>query len=243
MARGVEEFLEERAQCSETTGYDAHAQLDGRPDADVCGVPEEVGGNGEAVDVLEADEGADGSEGAEGEDESADGLGAPVHLRVPEDCDGEDGVDPVCRCGHDALFICDAKNRAVGYALSLESIHKEVPRTAAHEGDEKDVEYVDEGVEAHDTVYEVLLPLFDADAQEEDAERELEEDGRHQVEGFVHNDPVYGRFHLVQVLRVRAAPIPDHNHETASDVDYKGELDSVKCESVIPAKGGVQERG
>jgi hypothetical protein len=42
---------------------------------------------------------------------------------------------------------------------------------------------------------------------------------------------------------VGAAAILDHDHETGGDVDYKGTLDSVRCGSVIPAKGGVQERG
>ncbi len=40
----------------------------------------------------------------------------------------------------------------------------EVSWAATHEGDEEDMVDVDDGVEGHETVYEVPLPFLDANA-------------------------------------------------------------------------------
>ena len=66
----------------------------------------------------------------------------------------------------------------------------EVSWAATHEGDEEDMVDVDDGVEGHETVYEVPLPFLDANAQEEHAEREFKEDGRSKVKDFFYNDPL-----------------------------------------------------
>jgi len=64
--------LEEGTQSRQTSCDDTCAAFDCGPDCDVRGVPEEVVDLSEAVDVLEADHGADACACGEAEDE-ADG--------------------------------------------------------------------------------------------------------------------------------------------------------------------------
>lgn len=114
---------------------------------------------------------------------------------------------------------------------------------ATHECDEEDMVDVDDSVEAHDAVDEIRLPFLNANAQEEHAERELEEYGRCKVEDFLYNDPlefislvnaellsaethIDCNLHLVEVFDMRSSSIPKDDNQTTSDVCDEGQLGS-----------------